>query len=276
MDLSAAIDILVIFVPLSYALVVIAYAMSFFGGNRRAENFKSPLLITVILVHILYISFRTAAFDHPPVTTIFEIMTMLAACISVAYVYIEMRTRTTSTGFFVLVLAFLFQACSSLFIKDLTDITPILRSNLLGFHVSAALLGYTAISLSAVYGLLYLMLYHEIKSSRLGVIYSRLPNLETLEKMNHKAVVFGFLMLTISMVVGLFWLPRAFEGVSFLDPKLIGTLVIWMLYGGGLYAKRVFGWQGRKSMILSIVGFGFAFLSMTVVNLYLSGFHTFN
>ena len=187
-----------------------------------------------------------------------------------------MRTKTTGTGFFVLVLAFLFQACSSLFIKDLTDITPILRSNLLGFHVSAALLGYTAISLSAVYGLLYLMLYHEIKSSRFGVIYSRLPNLETLEKMNHKAVVFGFLMLTISMVVGLFWLPRAFEGVSLLDPKLIGTLVIWMLYGGGLYAKRVFGWQGRKSMILSIVGFGFAFLSMTVVNLYLSGFHTFN
>ena len=275
MDLLATVDIFVILMPLAYILLVGVYGLSFFGGNRRAEHLKSPLLITVILIHFLYISFRTAALDHPPVTTIFEIMTVLAACIAVAYVYIEMRTKTTSTGFFVLFLAFLFQSFSSLFIKNLTDITPVLRSRLLGFHVSAALLGYTAISLSAVYGLLYLMLYHEIKSSRLGLIYSRLPNLETLEKMNHKAVVFGFLMLTVAILVGLFWLPQAFESFSFWDPKLIGTLVIWVLYGGGLWAKRVFGWQGRKSMIVSIIGFGFVFLSMTVINVYLSGFHSF-
>ena len=48
-----------------------------------------------------------------------------------------------------------------------------------------------------------------------------------------------------------------------------------LLYAAGLVAKRSFGWQGRKTMILSLVAFGFVFLSMTVINLYLSGFHSF-
>lgn len=275
MHLVAAVDFLVVFIPVLYASLVILYGLSFFGASTLADRWKSPLLHSTVLFHVGYILVRTAAFDHPPVTTVFEIMTLLAASIAIGYTYIELRTRASNTGFFILLLALVFQIVSSLSIKDLTEIAPILRSRLLGFHVSAALLGYTAISLSAVYGFLYLMLYHEIKSSRFGVIYSRLPNLEMLEKMSHKAEVFGFVMLTIAITIGLFWLPRAFENFSYWDPKLVGTLFIWILYAIGLGAKKKLGWQGRKTMIISLIGFGFVFLSMTVVNLYFSGFHSF-
>jgi len=146
---------------------------------------------------------------------------------------------------------------------------------LLGFHVTSALLGYTAISLSAVFGLLYLMLYHDIKSSQFGLVYKRLPNLEMLEAMSLKAELFGFVMLTIAISVGMFWLPRAFENFTYLDPKLIGTFGIWIMYAVGLAAKRRFSWHGRKLMVVSVVAFGIVFLSMTVINLFMSGFHTF-
>jgi HemX protein len=270
------IDILVVALPLIYCGVVTLYGISFFASRPGLENLKSKALIAVVLIHVGYIVLRTVAFDHPPVTTVFEIMTMLALCISVAYAYIEFQTKATNTGFFILLLALIFQVASSLFIRNLDEIAPILRSNLLGFHVSAALLGYTAISLSAVYGLLYLLLYHEIKSSRFGVIYTRLPNLEMLETMSHKAEVFGFWMLTAAISVGLIWLPRAFDNFSYLDPKLIGTLIIWGIYLLGLSAKRILGWQGRKTMIISLVGFGFVFLSMTIINFSMSGFHSFH
>ncbi|MBM2841064.1 MAG: Cytochrome biosis protein [Bacteroidetes bacterium] len=276
MTLDLFVDVLVAVMPLVYAIVVILYGVSFFKGALWADRIKTPALITAIGCHLLHILVRTVVFDHLPVTTVFEIMTTLAFCIVIAYAYIEWKTKATNTGFFILLLAFIFQTASSLFIKDLLDIAPILRSRLLGFHVSSALLGYTAISLSAVYGILYLMLYHEIKSSRFGRIYNRLPNLEMLEKMSHKAEVFGFIMLTIAICVGLFWLPRAFEDFSYWDPKLIGSLMIWALYAVGLSAKRKLGWQGKRTMILSVVAFAFVFLSMTVINLYLSGFHSFH
>jgi ABC-type transport system involved in cytochrome c biogenesis permease subunit len=156
------------------------------------------------------------------------------------------------------------------------EIPEYLHSLVLGFHVSAALLGYTAISLSAAYGLLYLMLYHEIKSSRLGVVYTRLPNLETLETMSHKAEAFGFVALSVAIVIGVVWLPRVFAQFSYWDPKLVGTLVIWALYAVGLFAKRLLGWQGRKTMLIAIVAFAIVVVSMMVINRYLSGFHTFH
>ncbi len=285
--METLVDVLVVMMPALYAALVAIYAASFFGSAPAVERFKKPLLLSTVCCHILYIILRTAAFDHPPITTVFEIMTMLAVCIAIAYTYIELRTKATlpvdhtaygqagNTGVFILLLAFVFQTISSLGIKDLMEVAPILRSRLLGFHVSSALLGYTAISLSAVYGFLYLMLYHEIKSSRFGLIYNRLPNLEMLEKMSGKAEMFGFVMLSVAIAVGMIWLPRAFPGFSYFDPKLIGTLAIWVLYAIALVAKKTLGWQGRKMMIVSLVAFGFVFLSMTVVNLYMSGFHGF-
>ena len=275
MQLKPFVDILVVAVPLLYAGATLLYGVSFFRTSAVASRVKTPVLLFTLVIHLVYLLIRTIAFDHPPITTVFEIMTLLAASIAIGYVYIEMRTKSSSTGFFILILALAFQTVSSLFIKDLILIPEFLHSNVLGLHVSAALLGYTAISLSAVYGFLYLMLYHEIKSTRFGLIYSRLPNLEMLESMSNRAEMFGFLMLTVAIIVGIFWLPRVFDRFSYLDPKLVGTLVIWCLYAVGLSAKRRFGWQGRKMMLLSLIAFGFVFLSMTVINLYLSGFHNF-
>ncbi len=276
MKTKVLVDVLFIALPLLYAGLVGLYAVSFFANPRSVERLKTPILIGVVFLHLAYLAARTVAFDHPPITNVFEIMTVLAACIAVGYLYIELRTRVSNTGFFILILALLFQTVSSVFIKDLLKIPDYLHSLVLGFHVSAALLGYTAISLSAVYGFLYLMLYHDIKSSRFGLIYNRLPNLEMLETMSHKAEVFGFFALTIAIVIGLVWLPRVFTDFSYLDPKLIGTMVIWVIYAVGLAAKRRFGLQGRKMMIVSLVAFGFVFFSMTVINIYLSSFHSFH
>jgi ABC-type transport system involved in cytochrome c biogenesis permease subunit len=276
MDAKFFADVLQVVLPFCYAGLVALYAVAFFGNPRGVHSLNRSFLIVVVVLHLAYLVARTVLFDHPPITSVFEIMTVLAACIAIAYWYIETRTKASTTGFFILLLALVFQTVSSLFIKDLLRIPAFLHSLVLGFHVSAALLGYTGISLSAVYGFLYLMLYHDIRSSRFGLIYNRLPNLEMLEAMSHRAEVFGFWALSVAIGIGVFWLPHVFRDFSYLDPKLIGTMVIWGLYAVGLAAKRQFGWQGRKMMIISLVAFGFVFFSMTVINLSMSGFHSFH
>ncbi len=208
------VDILVVALPFLYAGLVTVYGIAFFGNAVAVERLKRPYMLALLALHIVYLGVRTAAFDHPPITSVFEILTLLSAAMTIAYAYLELRTNIRNTGFFILSLALIFQTVSSVFIKDLTVIPEYLHSLLLGFHVSAALLGYTGISIAAVYGLLYLMLYHEIKSSKFGVIYSRLPNLETLETMSRKAEVFGFGTLSVAIVIGLFWLPRVFREFS--------------------------------------------------------------
>jgi ABC-type uncharacterized transport system permease subunit len=269
-------DMLSVIMPFLYAALVLIYGLTFFKANPVLGRMRFPLLLLTVVLHVVYLTAHGIMLDHPPITSVFEIMSLLAASIAVAYMYIEWRTRTSNTGAFILLLAFAFQTVSSLFIRDNISIPEYLHSFVLGFHVSAALLGYTGISLSAAYGFLYLMLYHEIKSTRFGLIYSRLPSLEMLETMSNRSEVFGFAMLSVAIGIGLFWLPKVFSDFSYLDPKLVGTLFIWLLYAIALAAKRSLGWQGRKTMVISLIAFGFVFLSMTVINLYLSGFHSFH
>jgi len=261
--------------PFLYAATVWAYAKAFFRNSPSAKKVKTTFLVITLACHFGYLVVRTAVLEHPPITNIYEILSVLGFTTALSYLLIEFITKVKSTGYFVLIISFFFQLVSTLLIHELPNVNPVLRNNLLGFHVTSALLGYSAFALSAVYAFLYIMLYHHIKSNQFGVVYDNLPDLEKLERMATVSVLSGFILLTVAIIVGVVWLPRAFQHYSYLDPKLVGTTVIWLMYGIGLLAKRSIGWQGRKIMVLSIVGFAVTILSLTVVNVFLSGFHNF-
>jgi ABC-type uncharacterized transport system permease subunit len=229
----------------------------------------------VILLHFIYFVLRILAFGHPPVTSVGEILSVLAFSVALAYAVIERRSRAKETGYFILNLSFFFQLASTLFIRDLVEVPQILRSGWFGLHVTSALIGYSAITISAVYGLLYLMLYHEIKANRFGVIYKKLPSLETLERMNFIAITLAFAFLSLAILAGFIWLPRAFATFSYADPKLLGTIAIWTMYGVGILAKKRGNLRGRSLMVLSICAFAIAIFSMTIINMFFSGFHRF-
>jgi ABC-type transport system involved in cytochrome c biogenesis permease subunit len=179
------------------------------------------------------------------------------------------------TGPFIIVLSFIFQLISSLFIQDLVEVKDVLRSNLLGTHVISALLGYSGFTISAVYGFLYLILYKDIKLNKFGLIFNRLPNLEVLERLSLYSAVIGFIALTIGIVIGIIWLPMAFPKFSFLDPKLVGTSLVWLLYGIGITSKVLGNWRGKRLVLLSISGFLVAIISTILSNFLAQSFHSF-
>ena len=77
-------------------------------------------------------------------------------------------------------------------------------------------------------------------------------------------------------MAGFVWLPQAFTSFSYADPKLLGTIVIWSMYGIGILAKRRGNLRGRSVMVLSICAFAIALFSMTIINMFFSGFHRFS
>jgi ABC-type transport system involved in cytochrome c biogenesis permease subunit len=93
--------------------------------------------------------------------------------------------------------------------------------------------------------------------------------------MSFTATVFGFFLLTIAIIVGVIWLPQAIDNFAYTDPKLIGTAAIWIVYAIGLTAKKISGLQGRRMMVLSVFGFALSLVSMTIINMFFTGFHKF-
>jgi len=261
--------------PLLYFSLVWTYGKAFFSDKLWAKKAKSPLLILTLLIHILYLFDRAIMFRHPPVTTIFEIFSVLALAVTLTYFVIELRSHRKETGYFILNIAFLFQLVSTIFIKNTPEVPEILRSMFFGAHVSTALTGYAAITIAGAYGLMYLMLYHEMKATRFGIIYKKLPTLESLERMTFTALKLAFLLLGTAIVFGIIWLSHVYADAHYSDPKLIGTVLVWLMYGFLIIARKGFGIKGRQIMILSIAGFLVSIFSMTIINIFFSGFHKF-
>jgi ABC-type uncharacterized transport system permease subunit len=164
---------------------------------------------------------------------------------------------------------------SSVFIDYNYVVPEVLRDRLLGLHVISALLGYSGITISAVYGLLFLILYKNLKLNKFGLIFNKLPSLETMEKLSFYSLVIGFVLLTIATIIGAIWLPAAFPNFSYSDPKLVSTFIVWLVYGGGILFKLIGKWYGKKVITFSLTGFVIAMISLVLTNIFKDTFHSF-
>ncbi len=264
-----------ILLPILYLGTFSVYFYDFMKGEKKFINVKRLFIFITLLIHFFYLLIRTFEFEHPPITNVFEIFTVLAFSITFSYFLLELITDIRGTGPFIIIISFVFQLISSMFIVDQFEVKEVLKNNLLGVHVINALLGYSGFTISAVYGFLYLTLYKDLKDNRFGLIFNRLPNLEVLEKLSFYSAVLGFILLTIAIIIGVIWLPQAFPEFSFIDPKLIGTALVWLLYGIGIFTKIFSKWRGKKLVLLSITGFVIAIFSTILTNFLSRSFHSF-
>jgi len=268
------VDFLKISLPILYLFTIFLYGLAFFLDEQFGIRNRTRFLAGTLAVHFIYIISHTLLTGHPPVTSVFEIMTVVAFTIGIAYIYIESRSHVKETGMFILALAFLFEVLSAAFIKDDVHINPVFKSSILGVHVACAMIGYSALAISAVYGGLYLMMYHEIRSSKFGIVYRKLPDLQALEKLSYRSIYLGFIFLSIVILIGYIWLPKTVDNFSYSDPKLIITDIVWVIYFAALLFRRAMRWTGRTVIIVSMIGFALTVVSMVAVNA-MHSFHNF-
>jgi ABC-type uncharacterized transport system permease subunit len=264
--------------PLVYAAALAAYALAFFRRGEGFEKWRRPLLLSALGVHTLSIYARTMVHGHCLVYSPFEMMTLISFTVTLTYTIVEMSSHERGTGMFFIALALLLQTMSAMFTPSVIggNPNPILQNLMVGIHISAALFGYTSFAISAVYGGLFLMLYHQIRSNKFGPFYQRLPSLQLLERMCEKSAIVGIIFLGVAIAIGLIYLPKAIPGFKYTDAKLVATIAIWAIYTGALGAKYLMRVEGRKVIIISLVGFFGTLLSMTIINLLVSNFHRFD
>ena len=271
----STISVINILLPIFYAINVTVYLYDFFNENKILSNSKRLILFLTLLLHGIYLITRTIVFDHPPITSKFEIFSIIAFSIGFSYFVLELLTDIRGTGAFILFFSLVFQFISSLFIEHNYIVPEVLRNRMLGLHVVNALLGYSGITISAVYGVLFLLLDNNLKGNKFGLVFNRLPSLEILEKLNFYSAIIGFVLLSAAMAIGIIWLPGAFPKFSYFDPKLVCTFIVWVIYGCGISSKLFGRLYGKKAIIFSLIGFSVAIISLIVTNSLAKTFHSF-
>jgi ABC-type transport system involved in cytochrome c biogenesis permease subunit len=160
---------------------------------------------------------------------------------------------------------------------------PVLQGPLFGVHVSSLLFAYASFALACVIGVTYVLLFKEIKAKHLGFFYARLPSLQVLDRMNQRAIIIGWIFLTVGIAVGAVWAAQALpiygvdprvQAMRLQDPKIFGAVICWMVYSFEAFAARRIGWGGRRVAYLSALGFAIVLLNFLPVSLFTSS-HNF-
>jgi ABC-type transport system involved in cytochrome c biogenesis permease subunit len=229
--------------------------------------------------HLLFLTALGFAYGQLPLVGGFNMLTLLALALAVIHTVLEFRLRTRETGLFFFGLALALHLASWPAVAFRPEPTPLFQSPLFGIHVAAALLGYAGFLVSAVYGILYLVLYRMLKARRFNLVVRKMPPLDLLARMNLLAAVAGFVCLTAALALGValgIVMAAHLPDVHFAgDAKFIQSLAAWLVYGLLLTARYALGWKGPRQAFMTIAGFALTAVSAWLVHLLFETFHNF-
>jgi ABC-type transport system involved in cytochrome c biogenesis permease subunit len=266
--------------PVGYLVALLGYLVVFVKQQSGAGPWVTRFGWSMVTVHLAYLIMAGIEYAHIPLASTWESLTVIAFAVALVYLVLEWQMQDRSTGVFLMGGVLLLQILSTAFISHTRDVADILRSPMFGIHVSTALLGYVALAVSALYGVLYLVQYRQLKQRHAGLLFQRLPNLETLARLNARALAIGWLGLTVAIVAGTIWafdLNRtgALQINLWQDAKFLLTVALWIIYGvclGGLY---ILGWPKRTLASISVAAFVLMLASSLAVTWMFPSFHEF-
>lgn len=271
-------------IPLAfYVAAAFAYAWHFTRRTPLSGRIATTLLVGAALAHTFVIGMQTMAAGHVPLAGTTSAISTFVWLLALSYLYTELTTDERAIGVFILPLLVALQTIPALS-PSLVERSAVLQSPWFGVHVSSLLFAYASFALACVIGVTYVLLFKEIKAKHLGFFYARLPSLQVLDEMNSRAIMVGWIFLTVGVLVGVVWVadarttaasdPRV-QAMSVLDPKIFVALVCWVVYSFELIAQRAIGWRGRRAAWLSALAFVIVLLNFVPVSYFLTKSHNF-
>lgn len=215
---------------------------------------------------------------HIPLSNFYESMIFFAWAIVFFYLVIEKRTQNRTVGTFVVPLAFLIMAYASIspgVSSDIQPLIPALQSNWLTSHVVTCFMGYAGFTFAFGCALIYFMKSGKQSGGESGEGFlNRLPSTDSLDDLINRTTALGFVFLSIGIMTGSVWAHYAWGSYWSWDPKETWSLITWLIYAVMLHSRYVRDWRGRRTALMSVIGFASMLFTYLGVNM-LPGLHSY-
>jgi len=223
---------------------------------------------------------RTLGAGRLPLSNGFEFLVAFAWGIVLFYLWLQYRYRLKAVGLFLLPVVWALLAYAAVEIpetqKAITPLMPALKSNWLSVHVSTAILSYGALAVSFALAVMYLIKERISRNQNTSsVLYRNLPGEDILEESCYRFITVGFFLLSMVIISGAIWAEQAWGSYWSWDPKETWSLITWLIYGACLHVRQTYGWRGRRSSIIAIIGFAAVLFTFFGVNYWLVGLHSY-
>jgi ABC-type uncharacterized transport system permease subunit len=134
-------------------------------------------------------------------------------------------------------------------------------------HLLLAILAYSLLTIAAMQALLMASMDRRLHgensgaAGRLAHFLDRLPPLLSMETVLFRLIGAGFVLLTATLISGIFFSEEVFGRALRLDHKTIFTFAAWFVFGALLAGRVVFGWRGRTALRWTLTGFAMLMLA---------------
>ena len=278
--MRTAIQALTVLLPSAYLLAAILHGMAF-GGDRapQVDGPRRIVLRVTLIAHLVGFVLRALVLGHFPVNDVWSTLSAVAMCAAGLFLVVARRSTVASedasvardvsyagTGGVVLGLVSLLQLIASAF--GPTDFVP--RAGGMGtyqvLHVATSVLAAAALVLSGVHGILYLLLFRQMRARRFGPLFAHLPDLDVLARMTRSSALSGFLFLTVGMNVGIA-MAHAEKSVGFryAQPEVLLSIVLWIHFGVIAFSRHIRGFSARRASFAAAGGLVALLLSLMFI-----------
>jgi cytochrome c-type biogenesis protein CcsB len=231
-------------------------------------------------VFMLFMSLlmRAIVEQHAPWSNLYEFSLSFTTALLLCYLIFEARfhERVRAWGLYIGVLAIVtvgiavFLGVTYNMINDSTALIPALQDKpILAIHVATAIFAYALFSVAFGAGVIMLAQGGE------GKRFAWLPSAEAADELAYKAVIAGFPLLALTLILGAYWANYAWGHYWSWDPKETSALITWLLYAVYLHARGIRGWRGKRIAWLLTIGFVATLFTYYGVSFFVPSLHSY-
>jgi len=123
-------------------------------------------------------------------------------------------------------------------------------------HVLTALIGYSFFAFGAIFSIFLKFIETDLHDKKnKDSFFSSDLSILSIENQLFKIYWIGFILLTTTMLSGSLFSEELFGTAFVFNHKFLLSLIAWILYGGLLVGRHLFGWRGKKAINLSLAAF---------------------
>src|SRR2546421_739664 len=259
------------------------------GLATMSNYFFTTAVCTLVVMTLAYLwytigsvrlsqLFRTIVEQHAPWSNLYEFSLSFTTALLLCYLIFEARfhERVRAWGLYVCLLSVvtlgiaIYLGIAYDLINSSSQLIPALQDQpILTVHVSMAIFAYALFSVSFGAGLF--MLGQSGESQR----FAWLPSGAAADALAAKAIIVGFPLLALTLILGAYWANYAWGHYWSWDPKETSALVTWLIYAIYLHARGIRGWRGKRIAWLLTLGFAATLFTYYGVSFFVPSLHSY-
>ncbi|GAA3604666.1 c-type cytochrome biogenesis protein CcsB [Marihabitans asiaticum] len=220
---------------------------------------------------------RGVSVQRWPLGNMYEFAIVAASFALIVYSTWSLKRDRLWLGPFVVLPVMAVLGAGKIWYTEASQLMPALDNTMwLSIHVTLATLSVALFIIGAALGVAFLLRDSAEKRNRIRGWLAGLPQADKLETMTYGIHIFAFPLWTFTLITGAIWAEVAWGRYWGWDPKEIWTFIIWVVYAAYLHSRATSGWTKRHATYVALLGMLCIILNYTVVNLLITGLHSYS